>query len=267
MAGERKIETEIEIDASPEAVWEALSSAEGLKRWFGLDARVRPGQGGSIWLSWGEGADWESPIEIWEPGRHLRTVDEVPGKDGAPPARVAVDYLIETREGRTLVRLVHSGMAADSWDDEIDTLNAGWNAFLIHLRHSLEAHPGQPRQLAHFRHPAVSLERPEAFRRTLRVLGIDDPSQLQVGGRYASSGVEAIRLSGEVRLLKSPINLTATVESLNDGMLMIEIEPGRGRCRPSVWLSLYGESGRQAVATTTAIRKLLESEFIHEMAE
>ena len=257
MADERKVEIEIEVDASPEVVWEALTNAEELKRWFPLDARVKPGQGGSLWLSWGEGAEWESPIDIWKPGKHLRTVDEIPGKDGAPPTRVAVDYIIETREGKTILRLVHSGMAADTWEDEIDTLNAGWTAFLIHLRHYLTLHRGEPRALAHYRHPAVSLTRPEAFRRTLDVLGIGDPTQLRAGGRYTAISRDGDRFEGEIRLLKAPINFTATVENRRNAMLMVEIEPGRGKCRPAVWLSLYGEAGKDAAVAGKRIRKLL----------
>ena len=91
----KKVEREIEIAATPDEVWRALSDGEELKRWFPLDARVKPGAGGSVWLSWGEGAEWESPIEIWEPGKRLQPVDTIPGQEGAPPTRIAVDYVIE----------------------------------------------------------------------------------------------------------------------------------------------------------------------------
>lgn len=88
----KKIEKEIAIDATPDEVWRALTEGEELKRWFPLDARVKPGVGGSVWLSWGEGSEWESPIEIWEPSRHLQTADVTPQPDGAPPLKIAVDY-------------------------------------------------------------------------------------------------------------------------------------------------------------------------------
>ena len=260
MTDQPKIDTEIEVDASPDEAWEAIATGEGLRRWFPLDARVKPGPGGSVWLSWGEGADWESPIEIWEPGRHLRTVDEIPGKDGLPPARVAVDYLIETRAGKTIVRLVHSGMAADTWEDEIDTLNAGWRAFLLHLQHSLGRHRGADRKIAHFRHPVVPITRPEAFKRTLRALGIADPDALAVGKPYEAGG-SAGSFAGTVKLIKPPINFTGTVATLDDSMLLVEIEPGRGKCRPSIWLSLYGDAGKAAAEWTGRLQQLLETEF------
>ena len=122
MSDEKKVTAEISIDADADAVWRALSEGEEIKRWFSPEARVTPGVGGAVWLSWGEGADWEAPIEIWEPKRHLRTVDPAPSK-------LAVDYFIESKGGETVLRIVHSGFAADAWDDEIDTLNAGWRTF------------------------------------------------------------------------------------------------------------------------------------------
>ena len=91
-----KIEKTIELDADAEAVWNALVDGEELKRWFPLDARVRPGPNGAIWCSFGEGMEWESPIEVWEPQRRLRVSNEIPGD---PPSKIAIDYTIESQLG------------------------------------------------------------------------------------------------------------------------------------------------------------------------
>ena len=48
----RTIEKTLEIVAPVDAVWEALTDPDALVRWFPLDARVRPGPEGSIWMSW-----------------------------------------------------------------------------------------------------------------------------------------------------------------------------------------------------------------------
>ena len=39
---------EVEVDGSPEEVWEAISEGEGIRRWFAPEGRVNPGVGGSI---------------------------------------------------------------------------------------------------------------------------------------------------------------------------------------------------------------------------
>jgi len=71
----RVISKQIEIGAPPEAVWKALTDPEELKRWFTLDAPVKPGPGGEIFLS-----SRHSPRRVrsslmarapWGPWRHL----------------------------------------------------------------------------------------------------------------------------------------------------------------------------------------------------
>jgi uncharacterized protein YndB with AHSA1/START domain len=256
----RKIEKEVTIEATPAEVWRAITEGEELKRWFPLDARVKPGVGGSLWLSWGEGSDWESPIEIWEPSRHLRTVDVTPGENGGPPIRIAVDYFIETRGGKTVVRLVHSGFAESTWEGELDSLDSGWAAFMANLKHYLERHKGQTRFLAVFRHPPVEIEKPEAFRRTVSLLGLS-PERLKVGSPYEGQSRLGDQFRGEIRVAAPPNAMAATVENWNAGWLIVEIEGGRGRCRPAIWLSLYGSDAGEGPAIQKRIRRLLEGEF------
>jgi uncharacterized protein YndB with AHSA1/START domain len=252
----RKVEKSVEINAPADAVWRALTQGEELKRWFPLDARVTPGEGGGVWLSWGEGSEWESPIEIWKPNEHLRTVDTMPGEEGAAPTRIAVDYIIEGRGGTTTLRLVHSGFSAATLDDEIETMGAGWATFLANLKHYLEQHPGEPRTVAFYRHPVVAVPRAEAYARVMKALGI-----VMRGDRYVADTSFGAHFEGEVRVSVPPINFTGTVENLSNAFMMVEIEPGRDRCRPALWLSLYGDADKDAPEMQAKLQKLLESVF------
>jgi uncharacterized protein YndB with AHSA1/START domain len=65
-------------------VWRALTEAEELTRHFPLEARVTPGVGGSIWISWGGAWNGELRIEIWDPPSRLRLTE-------APRAAFDVD--------------------------------------------------------------------------------------------------------------------------------------------------------------------------------
>lgn len=235
----KQVANEISIDADAATVWRAISDGEELKRWFPLDARVTPGVGGSMWLSWGENAEWETPIEIWEPNRRLQTMDRV-------PVKMAVDYYIEAKGGETVLRIVQSGFSAEAWDDEVElTTNAGWRTFLANLKLYLEHHRGEPREMVHLRHPVVPIGREEAFRRTLGVFGFDPQATYAPSERFeVEAGGE--RLTGVVNQFVSPVNLTATLDDYDHAFLMIEIEPGKGRCRPAFWLSLYGDARRHA---------------------
>jgi uncharacterized protein YndB with AHSA1/START domain len=242
----KTIEVEIAIDADAETVWRAVSEGEELKRWFPVDARVTPGEGGAVWMSFGEGMDWETPIKVWEPNRRLGTGD-------AGPSTLAVDYYIESKGGETVMRLVHSGFAADTWEDELETMTNGWRAFLANLKHYLERHRGVPRTLAYCRHPIVKLSRQEVFPRMLEALGVPLVGQ---GEKFAGRFFE-----GVAAVSSPPGNFSGALANHGQGFLMIEIEPGRGQCRPAVWVSLYGDAAKEAPALQERLRELVTKAF------
>jgi uncharacterized protein YndB with AHSA1/START domain len=126
----RSFEKTITIDAPVEAVWKALTDAERITRWFAPEARVTPGAGGSIWMSWGPGFEGDAKITIWDEHRHLRT------EDAKKP--MAVDYVLEAQGGgSTTLRLVQS-FGEGNWDDEFEGTNLGWTIFLDTLKAFLE---------------------------------------------------------------------------------------------------------------------------------
>ena len=53
---------EIEIAAPVDEVWKALTDPQELTKWFPLEARITPGVGGSLFLSWGPA--WEGETQI-----------------------------------------------------------------------------------------------------------------------------------------------------------------------------------------------------------
>lgn len=226
---ERSIDRSITVQASPDAVWRALTEASELECWFPLHASVTPGVGGGILLSWGPGAEGESPIEVWEPQRHLRTAQEFSGGENAPPLRIAVDFYIEAAGGgTTVVRLVHSGFQAGAdWDAQYDALDGGWTYFLYNLRHYLERHAGTRRIMVWERRP-LTRPRHEVWSEVLAALG--EPPVLPLSG-----GVR-----GTTVLSRAPNHLAVLLPELNDALLFVELELGEERFNLGVWLSTYG---------------------------
>ncbi len=211
----RSIEQTIEIDAPVEVVWKAISEGEELAKWFPLDARVTPGVGGEIWMSW-PGMEFATPITVWEPNRHLQT-----GQHRGPQF-MSVDYFLEARGGKTILRLVHSGFGADAdWDGEYDDTVRGWSVFLRNLRHYLTRHRGRKgRQVL----IEVPIEGPldEAWQAFTRGLGLG--ASLQEGARYAATAPNGERLEGVVGLVSPPRIFAATVEGWNDAMLTADFQ-------------------------------------------
>lgn len=225
----RKHETEVEIHAPVEAVWKAITEAAELARWFCLDAKVEPGPGGSVWVSWGPGMEGTSAIEIWEPNRRFRVVQtRAPGgKSGVEPLPLAVDYYLETRGESTVLRIVHSGFGdSDAWDGEYEGTRRGWPMYLRTLRHALERHPRTPCIQAYVAQP-VGLPMDEAFRR------LTGPEGFAVsGGRFAMASGE----EGTVEVLRPPEEFGGVVTGLNDALLWLMLARG------FLWINLvtYG---------------------------
>lgn len=253
----RSVQLEIEIDAPPEVVWKAITEAEELVRWFPLEAKVEPGEGGSVWVSWGDGMAWSSRIAVWEPNRRFRSVDEAPADAPPMPVEVALEYEIEGRGGRSILRLTHSGFSADAqWDEFIDSVTAGWTYFLRNLKHYLERHRGVARNLIKWRRP-LAIAAAEAWQM------LADPGALGfegalAGTRFTGQLLPGIAAGGEVWMVRPPYNFACTIDSLNDAVLFIEIEPGEVK-HCGVWLSTYGLSDDQVKAVETKLAATLEA--------
>ena len=68
----RKFEMKIDIQADRDAVWEAIATAAGVRRWFAPIAQVDAEVGGEVVWEWNEYHRWPQRIEILEPGARLR---------------------------------------------------------------------------------------------------------------------------------------------------------------------------------------------------
>jgi uncharacterized protein YndB with AHSA1/START domain len=150
MTETRQHETVISLPATPEDVWRALTEAGSVETWYAPIARIDAREGGEYFVSWGPGMDGPGVIETFEPGRHLRVVaerkqTETPG-DAAPPepVRIAIDFFLESEQGSTTLRLVHSGFGnSAAWDREYDGTKQGWPIMLGILQYGLHKHRGE----------------------------------------------------------------------------------------------------------------------------
>ena len=234
----RRIVKEVFVQAPPDVVWRTLTDAEELTRWFPVDARVKPGKGGSIWISFGGGVEGEAPITAWEPNRRFEWTET----RGA--VKLAVDFQLEAKSGGTVVRLVNSGFGAGpDWDDEFHMTEGGWAYFTQHLRWYLERHRGKPRHLIALREP-VTFSRAEAFLKLTGSSGLsqdDRIAETPLGAEYETATALGDRLSGTV-IATSPDTwqLGFTIRELGDAVLFLEMEPAPTGARAGFWLSTYG---------------------------
>jgi uncharacterized protein YndB with AHSA1/START domain len=214
---------EIEIDAPPAAVWKAISTGEELTRWYAEEARVEPRVGGENWVSWGEGQDVGNQNLAWEPGKRL-TVGK-PGHESATGWKaIVVDFEIETRGGRTLLKLVQSGLpAGPDWDSMDEGTKVGWEMFLFALKFYLEHHAGKSRRtiLRYWESPRPADETFAALRQLLGIAADD----LRAGARYAATTAGGEKIAGAIVAVEPGHLLVASVEQLGDALVSLTVHP------------------------------------------
>lgn len=270
----RTVKEEIEIAAPVEAVWRALTDAEELARWFPLEARVTPGNGGKVWLRWDDVYEWEQRIEIWEPNRHLRTGyvqsagerprAEADPKAALPPIQLAIDFELEARGGTTILRVVHSGFGADAaWDHEYGGVMRGWRYELRSLRHYLERHPGVARKVVWVR-KVVKLTAEEAWQYIMSpdgFLGSGSLADLHPGSEYTLRTAAGDLFHGVVQTVAPPFEFSATVVNLGDALIRVSVDLFQLEPMVGLWLATYGLSQTQLDGISLQLRALLDRAF------
>lgn len=138
------IEREVHVDASPEIVFEVVSSPEHIREWWnGAETDLSPTPGSTAELAWGKGTA-EQHVE------QLTVVDADPprlfsfrwvydGADEATPTNsLLVSFELVPSGGGTLIRMTESGFREKGW--EIAKLEAayadhsnGWDIFVPSL--------------------------------------------------------------------------------------------------------------------------------------
>ncbi|MFE1962228.1 SRPBCC domain-containing protein [Streptomyces sp. NPDC059479] len=162
MSKEFEIVREFEVDASPEQVWEAITTGTGAWLW---PMEYEGREGGA--------APHGGTITAWEPQRRLTArTENVEGMDQQTLNQL--DHRIEPREGGgSWVRYVHSGILVDDWDNQYDGANKHTDFYLHTLRQYLLHFAGRPVTFATTDGPAAS-NAPGAFEVANRGLGLPD---------------------------------------------------------------------------------------------
>jgi hypothetical protein len=117
-----EIREEVTLPATPEQVWEAIATSDGLAAWF-QPADIGP----------------DSAIVVdWQPSTRL--VTEFPG--AAPESMHRFEWVMDKQGQGTRLRLVYTGVERDDWDEKFTA--QGWEMYLATLREYLAHFAGRP---------------------------------------------------------------------------------------------------------------------------
>ncbi len=276
MSSIRQIERTIEIAAPIAKVWKAITEAEELQRWFPIDAEGEAGVGGRLSLKWGDRFEWRFRVEISVKEKHLRLVYKHQGDFTAnigdavhSPAssdkELAVDYFLEAKAGKTVLRLVHSGFGeGEDWDQEYDGASRGWTIELRSLKHYLENHDGKDRSVA-WAHVMLKQSVAFAWKKLMSpqaLLQEGSIEGLSEGDAYEIKTVLGDTFKGKVSIFTPPIDFIATAENLNDAVLQVHLEKYGEFADVWIWLSTYGLPDSQVQDLENRYQQLLNDLFL-----
>ena len=260
----RSHEHVLEIQATPDEVWKAITDPAEIARWFALQAETRPGKGGEIVYRWGEFVG-RCPILEWKPPVQLRTGWlEAPATPAGEGSALVVDWFVERSGTKTVLRLVHSGFGPDArWDKEYDGTKRGWTFELQGLKHYLERQRGKDRRATWARQvtelsPAAVWERFSRPGRLFREVALD---ALGPGDRYRFVRVDGAVLEGRVLVNKAPLEFAGTLDGHAEGMLRFGFEDCLGAPEAHVWIATWDLGEREFAALETSWRELLAGAF------
>ena len=146
---EHRLERTYEVAATPEQVWEAIATADGISAWM-APTRLDPRIGGEVSFDLGDFTS-TGVVTDYTPNQRFAYEEPWPIADHMPTAHndlsavtpIATEFLIESASGGScVIRVVSSayGSGAD-WENEFfDEMIDGWVAMLDNLaKHFNEA--------------------------------------------------------------------------------------------------------------------------------
>jgi uncharacterized protein YndB with AHSA1/START domain len=187
MVHEFEIARDIEVDAAPERVWEAVASGRGWDSWFMGRNEIEQREGGRVRWSIG-GFTAESTVTTWDPpNRFVSTGDTMP--DGSMHS---FDYSIDRREGGgSTIRYVHSGALSGDWEAEYEAMSEGDPMYLAKLAEYVTYFSGRFGVSVDAWGPSVSdRDRVQAMFR--QALGLSDGVKVDERVRLTPDGFEPI---------------------------------------------------------------------------
>ena len=235
-AGRRSVRVEVEVEGSPEDVWNAIATGPGVSSWFvptkfDLDADGHPNKPG-LPLRRRHGLPCEeSQAGSLPPASRRKATDFAPGG----PV-VATEWNVKpVRKETCLVTVEHSLLSdTDEWDTFLENTESGWPAFFTVLRI----------RMAHFRNQPFAIlevvgkaaEPNSAWTDLATSLGIANPS----ASEHRSSPPDSPSLAGTVESVPNESEVLLRLEEPAPGVAHLFALPIDEDVYLSIRLYLYG---------------------------
>ena len=159
---------EQEVEASPEDVWQAISTGDGLDAWFMGRNSIEQREGG-IAVTEVAGVPEESTVTVWQPPTRLVTV----GAEAPDGSQHTFEYDIEPRGARTAIRGLHKGfLGSEHWEAEYEGMSEGDPIYFAKLGEYLTHFRGRRATPVNVFQPGPA-DKAEGWATYLRAFGLD----------------------------------------------------------------------------------------------
>lgn len=247
-SGRRSVQVEVEVPGTPEEVWAAIATGNGISSWFvPAEFEERDGKPVAVKMNFGPGMESRSEVTEFEPPLKWSAQSDgwVPGM---PP--IANEWFVEARGGGIcIVRIVTSLFAStDDWDNQLTGTESGWPGFFRTLRIYLTHFRGQRSATMQKMAVAAGTEA-EVWETLTTAMGLKG---LSVGQRWtAPAGVPA--LSGVVEhATQKPNDILLRLDKPGPGVAAFGTYDC-GQIMVGVNLYLYGDQAPANAARETPL--------------
>ena len=245
--GRPRVETEVEIQATPEAIWKAIATGPGIKSWFmGMESEFDEQVGGEVRTKMGDKMIPIAKVTAWDPPHHFATKGSFAFGPGSPD--IGYEWTIVAKGGgKCVLRMVQTLFSEDdAWDTQVGDTKAGWPAFFHVLRNYVERHAEEPSGVVQAMGP-VPGEKDEAFERLTAALGI---TELAKGASVdcKADGVPAISGVIEDVVHGRSNRIMVRLEKPFVGTGWIGVGPIGGNMTAIVTMYYYGEGAAEGSA-------------------
>lgn len=143
-----RLEFSVEVPGTPEQVWQAIATAQGMSAWF-MPTEMDEREGGSLHFSMGPEMGSDGRVTRWDPPHRLVYEEDWAALMGEEPdalSPLTSEFVIEaTSGGSCVVRVTSSGFGTGAdWESEFwDDMGTSWKPFFDNLRLYLSHFRGQ----------------------------------------------------------------------------------------------------------------------------
>ena len=131
------------IATTPERVFQALTQADEIGRWWTNDLNITPEVGSLAEFRFGEWGEFRLPFELAE--LNSERVRWLARPDGPPHwAGTSVTWRLTPLQNGTMLSFTHEGFAPQVDEAYLGPVRGNWNYFLDSLKSYLETGKGTP---------------------------------------------------------------------------------------------------------------------------